>query len=495
MKQFVYFLLVLLFCELLSLFSVFALEHNIYELKELNMSIGIPADYVVFTRNKKCDNFVLSRYGLTYENLHSMMKENNIYLAGWDKDKNYELVITMVEELWLKDHKKLNETFCMKIIPKLETVYAGIGINIIKSSIYKQKKVNFIKLHIAYKHDNKPAYGVQYITIYNGKMINITLQTFSKTIKFTEESILQKIVDTIDFGLNNVERKSKKYIDKDTGVSFFIPESWVETPMLKKREFLDVKFTSKEKEGHIFFSGKNLFETKWFKELSKFQQNLLLENKDVLSNECFCKQDIPEMFKCKEKDISKVVYGGKEYFLIKHIRFQHVDESVISLYETDLVRFENGCMFTFCYASPLDNDEGLDDFFQLVSSVEYPNTVSMNNNLQVDKKKQDVTYCDEEVVERHEDYLVFIMILVLFGVVIIMVVQYCSSEGDSESTSNNKHGELNDVRNPITGNVQVQKTNVIDKNLSTRYCHKCGERIKADGIFCHKCGTKLFIKK
>ena len=62
-----------------------------YDLEELGMSIEIPSDHVVFTRDIRSDDPNLSAYGLTKDDLFSPMLERSIYLNAWDKDVNYEI--------------------------------------------------------------------------------------------------------------------------------------------------------------------------------------------------------------------------------------------------------------------------------------------------------------------------------------------------------------------------------------------------------------------
>ena len=91
-----------------------------YVLDELGMSIEIPSDHVVFTRNIKSDDPDLSAYGLTKDGLSSLMQERSIYLNAWDKDINYEIIVTMRESL-LEDYYQLSDTTLNGLVSSLET--------------------------------------------------------------------------------------------------------------------------------------------------------------------------------------------------------------------------------------------------------------------------------------------------------------------------------------------------------------------------------------
>ena len=68
------------FCLVFCLFSVSALAASkSYYLDELGMSIDIPSDYVVFTRDIKANDPNLRAYGLTKDGMSSLMLERSIY--------------------------------------------------------------------------------------------------------------------------------------------------------------------------------------------------------------------------------------------------------------------------------------------------------------------------------------------------------------------------------------------------------------------------------
>ena len=72
----------LIFCFVLCLLPVSAFAATgTYDLDELGMSIELPSDHVVFTRDIKANDPNLSAYGLTKDGLSSLMQERSIYLV------------------------------------------------------------------------------------------------------------------------------------------------------------------------------------------------------------------------------------------------------------------------------------------------------------------------------------------------------------------------------------------------------------------------------
>ena len=68
---------------------------NVYQLDELGISISIPNELVVFTRDTGNNDPNLSLYGLTKDGLLSIMEESNIYMNAWNATIDFEIVITM----------------------------------------------------------------------------------------------------------------------------------------------------------------------------------------------------------------------------------------------------------------------------------------------------------------------------------------------------------------------------------------------------------------
>jgi hypothetical protein len=189
----------LIFCFVLCLLPVSAFAATgTYDLDELGMSIELPSDHVVFTRDIKANDPNLSAYGLTKDGLSSLMQERSIYLNAWDEDINYEIIITMMDSP-LADYNLLSDTTLAAVVSSFETEYAGAGITFIRSDIYQHSQAKFAKIYISQPNNGETAYGLQYNTVYNDKAINITMQSYSGKIDSNKESILKKIVDTVHF--------------------------------------------------------------------------------------------------------------------------------------------------------------------------------------------------------------------------------------------------------------------------------------------------------
>lgn len=97
---------------------------NAYRLDDLKLSVDIPSDLIVFTRNIKHDDPNLKEFELTKDQMDSMMKDGNIYLNALDPNVAFEVVVTMIESP-LNDFYYLSNTELSMFASTLADGYEG----------------------------------------------------------------------------------------------------------------------------------------------------------------------------------------------------------------------------------------------------------------------------------------------------------------------------------------------------------------------------------
>lgn len=428
-----------------------------YELDELGMSIEIPSDHVVFTRDIKSDDPNLSAYGVTKDELSSLMLERSVYLNAWDKDINYEIIVTMTASP-LEDYNQLSDTTLNGLVSALETEYAAMGITLIRSDIYQHSQAKFAKIYISQPNNGETAYGLQYNTVYNGKAINITLQSYSGKIDASKETIIQIIVNSVHFDSEPqyseppAQTEAFTYTDKDSGMAFTVPANWIELPMNERSESIDAEFTSNLEEGlSIAFSSRDLYGLEEFKaELSVFE-SLLLTRSDI-GNDILNKAGIAEICGCEEKDVVMTTYGGKEYYSAETVATTISHGLTLSLPMTCLVRCENGYMYMFAFNGH-SSSEYFRDFENLVSSVTYPEF-------------------EDDGAIRNQALVAYLLLAVIVLIALcILIVFIC--------------------RSAIRKKKARQTNDSMTEDLPVVFCHRCGNKLASGSRFCNKCGTKI----
>lgn len=493
----------LIFCFVLCLLPVSAFAATgTYDLDELGMSIELPSDHIVFTRDIKANDPNLSAYGLTKDGLSSLMQERSIYLNAWDEDINYEIIITMMDSP-LADYNLLSDTTLAAVVSSFETEYAGAGITFIRSDIYQHSQAKFAKIYISQPNNGETAYGLQYNTVYNDKAINITMQSYSGKIDSNKESILKKIVDTVHFDTDPqlnpppTQTEAFTYTDPTSGMTFTVPANWVEEPMFKEREFIDVKFVSNLEEGlAIIFASEDMLSDGFLEESGVSGFVKLLVSRSDLDNSMLTKADVAAMYGESESAVSTVTYGNKEYFIYETVQSGSAYGVTVKVPMTILVRCENGFMYMFQFCGTKDNPH-FADFEKLVNSVKYP------------------VFEDDEVVRDQVLGSYLLLAIIVLIALILIIVFACRSaikkkaikkkpqvtptiaeESTVRATPEASQVKAEEVLPPEPPTKELEPEPTPEPLVETTepavsFCHRCGTKLMSGSLFCNKCGTKI----
>ena len=464
-------------CLVFCLFPSYAFAANsTYELDELGMSIELPSDHVVFTRNIKANDPNLSAYGLTKDGLSSLMQERSIYLNAWDEDVNYEIIVTMLDSPF-EDYNQFSDTSLSAFVSALDTEYAGLGITMIRSEFYQHSQAKFAKIYISQPNNDETAYGLQYHTVYDGKAINITLHSYSGKIDSSKEAILKKIVDTVHFDtepqFNPPPAKTEAftYTDPTSGMVFTVPANWVEEPMFKEREFIDVKFVSNLEEGlAIIFASEDMLSDGFLEESGVSGFEKLLVSRSDLDNSMLTKADVAAMYGESESAVSMVTYGNKEYFIYETVQSGSAYGMTVKVPMTILVRCESGFMYMFQFCGTKDNPY-YGDFVALLNSVKYP-----------------------VVQDTHKQSAGIVFVAVVAVAIAIVILMARRRKQRKNNQTNMPPQNPNEVSVPVQVNTPVS-AEPVTVSVPALFCHKCGCKLESGSRFCHKCGTMIPTKE
>lgn len=469
------FKVLLSFCLVFYLLPSHAFAANTtYELDELGMSIDLPSDHVVFTRDIKATDPNLSAYGLTKDGMSSLMLERSIYLNAWDDNVNYEIIVTMIDSPF-EDYNQFSDTTLNGFVSALETEYASMGITFIRSDLYQHSQAKFAKIYISQPNNGETAYGLQYHTVYDGKAISITLQSYSGKIDSNKEATLKKIVDTVHFDTepqfnpHPAQTEAFTYTDPTSGMIFTVPANWVEEPMFKEREFIDVKFVSNLEEGlAIIFASADMISDGFWEESGVSGFEKLLVSRSNLDNSILTKADVAAMYGVAESAVSMVTYGNKEYYIFETVQSGSVYGMTVKVPMTILMRCENGFMYMFQFCGTEDNPY-YGDFVALLNSVKYP------------------------VVQDTQSVGIALIAVVAIAIVIVILLNRRLMRRKNNQTNMppqnlNEALALVQVSAPISAEPET-----VSKPAA--FCHKCGCKLECGSRFCHKCGTMIPTKE
>ena len=353
-----------------SMLPALAASVTTYRLDELELSVDIPSEYVVVTRDTDENDPNLAVYGMTRSELISAMTASNSYLDAWDRDLSFEITVTMTS-IAIADFDTYSSTLLQSIASMLKSEYENAGIILSDYDVYLHPQTKFIKMH--YQMDTM--YGVQYFTVMHGKAVSIKLVASSGKVTAQQESIIEEIVggvcfdepaDTEETAAPTGEKTDAfVYEDSETGLRFVVPENWVEKPLSKERRYLKAKFASEEDAAVlIMYMRHDIWE-----EMSALDK-LGMSRKDC-DNSVVSASDIAEMTGAPSGSVKTVRYGGKEYYAAETAQSASAYGIDMTVTMTVLVRLENGYLYMFEFSGDA-NHKLYGDFEALVSSAEYP---------------------------------------------------------------------------------------------------------------------------
>ena len=499
-------LLILAIIVLFSFHVTALASSETYSLDELGMTIDIPSEYIVFTRDIDGSDPALSAYGIDKEDMLDFMESNNIYLNAMDEQVSFEIVVTMTGSttndlnLWSDTELEALESFFESADNEKNVIE--------KYEIYQHEQTKFIKLHVAQQTETNTTYRLQYYTVYDNMAINVALYSYSGKINSDMESILNAIVDTVYFEKPPLLTESYSdtpaflYKDEKTGTEFTVPANWIQEELSEDREYLDVKFISNKESGVSILYGS----TDIWAEISSGEETGL--SRSDINNSIFTSDEIAEMMGAANGTVSLVQYGGEEYYKYTATSSSSTYGINIKLIITWLIRIENGYLYFFQFSGD-DSSTFYDDFESLLESVKYSRAA--NTSPLSDFSKFGIFDIVASLIITIAVYSVPIVIY-RYGILrhpvekkrakkISIIYGIISFIGMSALISAlNKNGSASGAillwswvnYRILIGGKESQSGSIPDNNFSNNgYCKWCGAKLINGSNFCSNCGEKI----
>jgi len=217
-------LFVFLLCALFVICAVPAQATNIsYNIDAVGISIALPQEMYVFTRQVRPDDERISALGLTYEALMSSFESQDMYLEAMDTEAFNEIVV-ICEPTSDTNYYELGYDGLYNAAIAEEKSLEAAGRKIASSDLFENNNIDFVKT-VSLSNDCQ----VQYTTVYNGKKIKIRLIDFDGMVTDDEAESFETIVETVAFASPPaVEPKSEEpQKPKDTQVeTSAVPENY-----------------------------------------------------------------------------------------------------------------------------------------------------------------------------------------------------------------------------------------------------------------------------
>ncbi|MEL4105312.1 hypothetical protein AAFA46_00510 [Oscillospiraceae bacterium WX1] len=174
-----------------------------YTIDELGLTVQVPSDLVVFTRNLQPGDPYPPKYDLNNEGIKDFFIKNDIYFNAFSENITYEVDILSQETpavLNVYDFHLLSSAELQNLMNNSKELYQNPDITYkTPELILSNPQAAFIKTYYQLPEDNKTTYGVMYYTIYNGHSVKITLRSYGVPISPEREVIVSDLVNSLSF--------------------------------------------------------------------------------------------------------------------------------------------------------------------------------------------------------------------------------------------------------------------------------------------------------
>lgn len=188
--------LVCIVLMMLSVLPAVALD-NKYEMDELGMSIKIPKEYYVITRESTEQDAVFADLGLDYNDTMTAFSAADIYLQAISEDRLLKVTLSMNSN---ENSKAINNYSQLTEAQRQTALDTFLSDSTYTSGkMIKHNGIIFFDLELLQKSQDMTIYGYQCHTVVNGMDINLTLQKGDEQLTADEIKVVTNIANSIDF--------------------------------------------------------------------------------------------------------------------------------------------------------------------------------------------------------------------------------------------------------------------------------------------------------
>ena len=178
----------------LLIFSVRAADTVNIHLDEMGMSIDVPSDCSIFTRNMSPDDPMLAEKGIDSTQLQQLMEERSIYLDLLNEDPAFEILVTMQANV-VQDMTVFNEEELEALKEPLAQEYELNGMSVTSVERFTTDQTVFFRT----EGDISGTQAVIYYTIFDHQAISIVLRYTGDSMPEEYRTQIQQMVDSVRF--------------------------------------------------------------------------------------------------------------------------------------------------------------------------------------------------------------------------------------------------------------------------------------------------------
>lgn len=172
-------------------------ETSQYYLEDLGISLSVPANDLVVTRETDANDPVLKGFGMDKEELDAYLQQLYGHMWIWAEDNSYTFLLSVVDEIDLPNMDALSDSELAEMLQMAEESNWESGYTVLENDIYRGENGIFLRLLNA---DETGTEKYDYITVYNKKVLYFSLYTVDEPVTAAMRDTLSQIVDSVQFG-------------------------------------------------------------------------------------------------------------------------------------------------------------------------------------------------------------------------------------------------------------------------------------------------------
>ncbi len=192
------------------------------------MEISLPDDCYILQQEIAEDDPYLQKAGGDRDKIEAYYKEAGIVLNAIAQDDSYEIVVTVNENqdvTYLYNMHSVPDESVRELAQTIQNTYEEHGYTVDDFSLYENETAKYIVFSFGQQYEKKAVQCVQYDTIRDSRMYNITLRSYTGEVSDAMEEMLREVIDSIVYTQNE---EALTYENEQWGVSYELNPGWKE---------------------------------------------------------------------------------------------------------------------------------------------------------------------------------------------------------------------------------------------------------------------------
>ena len=354
----------------LCLFATAAAADTVeYALDDIGVTVSLPSDYIVFTRDMPEDHPGLADLGFTREEMLELLSSDSSFLDGFSPDYLYEVVV-IASESPLPDLSTYGETSLEAFKTTFENRLASQDANILGSEFIDHEQTKLLKLDYSYQNNSATIYSIVYVTVYDGIAYTFGFNSFAGSMPSAFSALADNVISGASFGAGSVPVQNFTptpaftFNDPDSDASFTVPANWVESKDIELDSILSTQFNCLASTAvYIQYGSLDIWDDMTASER-------LGRTRDDFDSETITAGEMAELLDLSDDSVHKALYGNKTYYVLTYDASTELDigapvELNVAMYMRD------GYLYYFQFIGDSES-EYYSDFTSMLKSLKLP---------------------------------------------------------------------------------------------------------------------------